>query len=82
MTNGERQAIAAAAQRIKKLASLENASFFPFEPERDAQVKSKVSCYMSWFEIVANELETLANATEKYEKENALHELQRYYVEN
>lgn len=78
MTRVEKQAIAAAVKRIRELASLENASFFPFDPDHDSRVKDKVALYMTWFEIVADELTDLVEADEPYEKHNALHELLRY----
>jgi hypothetical protein len=76
MTRNEREAIQAAAKRIRELASLERASFGMNE-EYDATIKKGVRPYMMWFEIVAMQLEDLAEAENKYQLENAIHELMR-----
>lgn len=67
MTNGEKQALQHAAARIKSLASLENAGF-DFDKNRDRYIKEKISPYMQWFELVADNLEQLAAAENGYEK--------------
>ena len=76
MTNKERAAIQAAAKQIRELASLERASFGMTE-EKDTAIKNGVRPYMMWFEIVAMQLEDLAAAENKYQLENAIHELMR-----
>ena len=76
MTNNERAAILAAAKRINELASLERACFGMTE-EKDKAIKNGVRPYMMWFEIVAMQLEDLAAAENKYQLENAIHELMR-----
>jgi hypothetical protein len=74
MTKNERAAILAAANRIKELASLENACF-GITPETDKIIKDGVNPYMIWFDIVAMHLEELATAENKYELERAINEL-------
>lgn len=74
MTKNERAAILAAANRIKDLASMENACF-AMTTEKDKIIKDGVRPYMMWFEIVAMHLEDLANAECKYDLENAIREL-------
>ena len=74
MTKAERAAILAAANKIKELASLENACF-GMTTEKDKLIKDGVRPYMMWFEIVAMHLEELATAENKYELERAIHEL-------
>ena len=76
MTKNERAAILAAANKIKELASMENACF-GMNAEKDAAIKNGVRPYMMWFEIVAMHLEDLAAAENKYQLENAIHELMR-----
>lgn len=77
MTKNERAAILAAANRIKDLASMENACF-GLTQEKDKIIKDGVRPYMMWFEIVAMHLEDLATAESKYDLENAIHELIRH----
>ena len=67
MTNGEKQALQYAAARIKSLASLENAGF-DFNKDKDQYIKQKISPYMQWFELVADNLEQLAAAENGWEK--------------
>lgn len=67
MTNGEKQALQYAAARIKSLASLENAGF-DFGEDKDRYIKQKISPYMQWFELVADNLEQLAAAENGWEK--------------
>ena len=74
MTKNERAAIQAAAKRIQELASLERAGF-GMNAEKDKAIKDSVRPYMMWFEIVAMQLEDLAAAENKYQLENAIHEL-------
>ena len=76
MTKSERAAILAAVKRINELASMENACFGMTE-EKDKAIKNGVRPYMMWFEIVAMQLEDLAAAENKYQLENAIHELMR-----
>lgn len=76
MTKSERAAIQAAAKRIQELASLERAGF-SMNAEKDKAIKDGVRPYMMWFEIVAMQLEALAEAENKYQLENAIHELMR-----
>ena len=76
MTNKERAAIMAAAKRIRELASLERACF-GMNAEKDKAIKDGVRPYMMWFEIAAMQLEDLAEAENKYQLENAIHELMR-----
>lgn len=77
MTNGEKQAILTAAQRINALASLENAGF-DFDKSHNEYIKDKIRPYMSWFELVAEYLEELANAENGYEKKMVIEKIQRY----
>ena len=77
MTNGEKQAVMAAAERIKSLASLENARL-DIDTGNDKYIKEKISPYMQWFEIVAEYLEELANAENGYEKKMVIEKIQRY----
>ena len=74
MTNNERAAILAAAKRINELASMERACFGMTE-EKDKAIKNGVRPYMMWFEIVAMHLEDLATAENKYDLEQAIHDL-------
>ena len=76
MTAGEKQAILAAANRIRELASLENAGFDLFHPGQDAYIKREIAPYMTWFECVAEGLEALANADNPYKRQSALKYLQ------
>ena len=80
MNKGEKQAILAAAHRIRELASLENAGFDPFHPGQDAYIKREITPYMGWFECVAEGLEMLAKAEDAYKKEFAIRYLQKYIV--
>lgn len=58
MTNTEKLALKTLAERIHKLASLENASFH-MDKEKDEQVKKTISPYMMWFESVAFDIEKI-----------------------
>ena len=77
MTSKEKEAIKYATKRIKSLASLENAGF-GFDKEKDAETKQTIRPYMMWFEIVANYLEALANAEDKYDTQFAIDTIFRY----
>ena len=74
MTKNERAAILAAANKIKELASMENACF-GMTAEKDKLVKDGVRPYMMWFDLVAMHLEDLATAENKYDLENAIRDL-------
>ena len=67
MTKAEKEAIIVAAERIKHLASLENARF-DIDDKRDKFIKDEVSSYMVWFENVADCLEKLAHAENSFDK--------------
>jgi hypothetical protein len=58
MTNLEKEVLQVLANRINKLASLENASF-NMDEEKDKQVKKTISPYMMWFEAVAFDIEKI-----------------------
>lgn len=74
MTKNERAAILAAANKIKELASMENACF-GMTAEKDKTIKDGVRPYMMWFELVAMHLEDMAAADNKNDLERAIHEL-------
>lgn len=52
-----------ACNRIRSLASLENASFSANE-EEDTEVKTAIRPYMMWFEGLANSVEDLLDGKE------------------
>ncbi len=60
MKKSEKQQIKAQIDRIRHLASLESASF-SMEEEKDEEIKNTIKPYMSWFLIVARQLEELLN---------------------
>lgn len=79
MTNLEKQALKTLAERIHKLASLENASFH-MDKEKDKQVKKTISPYMMWFESVAFDLEKIvefADDKQDFIKKEQLEEIIR-----
>ena len=76
MTNTEKEALKTLAERIHKLASLENASFH-MDKEKDEQT---ISPYMMWFESVAFDLEKiveLADDKQDFIKKEQLEEIIR-----
>lgn len=80
MTNKEKLALRAISDSIKKLASLETASF-DFDKETDDYIKSKIRLYMTWFESDADYLEKVIKAsecTDRYDKERMLDSVIRY----
>lgn len=64
MTNLEKEALQSCADRIRVLASLERASFNGNE-EKDKEIKKAIKLYMTWFEIVANDLEKIIELSEE-----------------
>lgn len=79
MTNLEKEALKTLAERIHKLASLENASF-NINKEKDEQIKKAISPYMMWFESVAFDLEKiieLADDKQDFIKKEQLEEIIR-----
>lgn len=64
MTNLEKEALKTLAERIHKLASLENASF-NMDEEKDKQIKKAISPYMMWFEAVAFDIEKIVELSEQ-----------------
>lgn len=58
LTNEDILKLRMACDRIRKLASMENASFSTNE-DKDKQVKEDVKHYMEWFKCVANSVDRL-----------------------
>ena len=71
MTASEKQAMQRIADRIKELASLENACF-DFKKEKDEYIKSKIKPQMGWFDLTALYIEDIINAEYKYQKQRAI----------
>lgn len=77
MTNLEKATLQTLADRIKSLASLENASF-NMDEEKDKQIKKAISPYMMWFESVAYDIEKvleLADDKQDFIKKEQLEEI-------
>ena len=78
MNKQEKVIVQNCVKRINQLASLERASF-NIDKEKDEKVKSTIRPYMTWFEIVADELQELIDLQEKkdsYFKKEKLEELE------
>ena len=78
MTKREKAALNRVAREIRYLSSLESARF-SINDEVDETIKIIISHYMIWFTSCAEMLEDMANATNKYEKEDALDFIEHYY---
>ena len=79
MTNLEKATLQTLADRIKSLASLENASFHA-DKEKDKQIKREITPYMMWFESVAFDIEKvieLADDKQDFIKKEQLEEIIR-----
>ena len=79
MTKLEKEVLLTLANRIKSLASLENANF-NINEEKDEQVKKIISPYMMWFEGVAFSIEKvveLADNKQDFIKREELEEIIR-----
>ena len=63
MTNLEKEALSSCANRLNKLASLENASF-DIDEEKDEYIKRRIKSYMMWFEIVAMDIEKIVELSD------------------
>lgn len=79
MTNLEKEALVYCAERIEKLASLENAGFH-MDKEEDEKIKKAITPYMTWFEIVAQEIKDIVELSDEtgYHKKHRLEEIIRY----
>jgi len=62
LTNSEFIILQDSIDRINDLASLENASFFPFDNEMDKRVKERVRLYMIWFECEAKKIQKIIDS--------------------
>lgn len=81
MTNLEKIALESCADRLEALASLENASFAPFDKEEDERIKKAVEPYMMWFECIAENLRYIVKLDEEKDrwwKKHELEEIIRY----
>ncbi|MEA4941895.1 MAG: hypothetical protein VB094_05050 [Oscillibacter sp.] len=77
MTSKEKDALKQVSAYIKRLAGMEKASFSMSE-EKDKSIKSEVRPYMMWFECAANHIDSLAEAQDKYDTQNAIDDIFRY----
>lgn len=79
MTNTEKLALTSCADRLKHLASLENASFY-MDKEEDERIKRAIKPYMMWFESVAYQLEDIIELADDkgYLKKERLEEIIRH----
>ena len=77
MNSQEKVALKHATARIRELANLEKASF-GMSAEYDKTIKDGVRAYMVWFECVADFVDALANAEDKYATQNAIDDILRY----
>lgn len=59
LTNSEIIALRQVAERIRELASMENANF---GKEKDKLIKDGVRPYMTWFVCEASEIEKILNS--------------------
>jgi len=64
MTKSEKLQIMMMAAEIKRLASLENASFC-MDAENDKRIKEEIKPYMEWFKYVAFLMNDFAQVTDK-----------------
>lgn len=78
MTKQEKHALEVLSKRLKKLASLENASFC-FNKEEDEKIKKTIRPYMQWFEGVAYDIDSVLEMLDKpnYMKKYELDEIIR-----
>lgn len=79
MTNLEKETLQVLANRIKSLASLENANF-SMDKEKDEQIKKAIKPYMMWFESIAYDIEKvvkLADDKQDFIKKEQLEEIIR-----
>lgn len=79
MTKQEKVILQNYANRINQLASLERACFTA-NKEKDKEVKNTIKPYMTWFEIVAmdiQELIDLQDEKDSYHKKYKMEELER-----
>ena len=80
MTNMEKIALLSCAERLERLASLENACFC-FDKDKDAEIKQTIKCWLQWFDCVADNIRTIVNLDEekdRYWKKHQLEEIVRY----
>lgn len=80
MTNLEKITLNTLAERLEELASLQNASF-DFDKEKDEAIKSKIKCYMQWFDGIASDIKKiveLENSTSRWDKKYKLEEIIRF----
>lgn len=77
MTQKEKGALKQVSERIKSLASMENARFSSSE-QYDKTIKDEVRLYMMWFTRTADMLEELANAENIIDKQSAIDNIFRY----
>lgn len=82
MTNLEKSTLQTLSNRLKNLASLENASF-NMNKEKDEEIKKAIKPYMMWFESVAYDLEKiieLADDKQDFIKKEQLEEIIRLNI--
>lgn len=81
MTNLEKEALNTLAERLRSLASLENAGFNA-DKEKDEAIKKAIKPYMLWFECLSYDIEEVINLSEKsgYVKKEGLEEIIRLNV--
>lgn len=60
LTNEDMIKLRMACDRIRNLASLENASF-SFNKEKDIEIKKAILPYMEWFNSISYSIESLLN---------------------
>ena len=60
LTNAEIHELRECVERIRELASMENANF-SFDEEEDKKIKESVRLYMFWFATVASKIELILN---------------------
>lgn len=81
MTNTEKFALNTLANRIKSLASMENAMLGNTKEESE-EIKEKIRFYMHWFEHIADEIEDVVKLSEEkgYAKKERLEEIIRLNI--
>jgi len=63
LTNGDLAKLRMAAERIRLLASLEQASF-SVDEKKDAEIKEEIRPYMMWFTNIACNIDRLLDGQE------------------
>lgn len=79
MTAREKEALKTTADMIRKLTSLERASFC-FDRKEDEAIKEKIRPWMIWFEIAAMHIDDvveISDESSRWYKQNKLDEIIR-----